>query len=260
LSSKVVKEYYGANIYGTTETYQYNNDNMLSSVTTTDSKGRQRKKEIIYPKDITSAYNLSSGILSIMTNRRMLNKAIETIEYVDSQAVTSTLNEYAMQNDQINLKYTYLLETNHPLPSINKFNGTNRDSHYPSSPDGTYIFFNDRIVEIKTKQGVVSYLWSYNYLYPVAQFKNLSFSALQSHLSISPDAFARSLTPDFSLIELLRPQLPKVQITTYAYKPLYGITSITNSRGLTMQYSYSSPGLLQWIYNQDQEPIKQYIY
>jgi uncharacterized protein RhaS with RHS repeats len=52
---------------------------------------------------------------------------------------------------------------------------------------------------------------------------------------------------DSTTINNLRTQLPNAQVTTYTYKPLVGMQSMTDPRGVVTNYNYDSFGRLKSV-------------
>lgn len=70
---------------------------------------------------------------------------------------------------------------------------------------------------------------------------------------------------DFSIINSLRTSvdLPNAQVTTYTYKPLVGIASMTDPRGVCTYYEYDTFGRLIRLYykeNETEKTIQSYDY
>ena len=104
-------------------------------------------------------------------------------------------------------------------------------------------------------------------MYPIAEIKNASYQQVLQKLSAG---FISNLcnktvptTSDLSSINGLRDSLPYAHITTFTYKPLVGITSVTDARNLTTYYTYDSSGRLSEIYiqkNGSKQIIEKYDY
>lgn len=109
-----------------------------------------------------------------------------------------------------------------------------------------------------------SYIWSYDGQYPVAEIKNATYSEV---LNAAPGFISyienSSYPSDLMLNSLsinLRTNLPNAQVTTYTYKPLVGMTSMTDPRGVTTFYQYDSFNRLQFIKNKDGIIIQSFDY
>lgn len=53
---------------------------------------------------------------------------------------------------------------------------------------------------------------------------------------------------DMMALKALRTAIPKAIVTIYTYKPLIGINSITDARGVTTYYDYDNSGRLMECY------------
>lgn len=130
---------------------------------------------------------------------------------------------------------------------------------------------NGNILQYTGLDGIpVSCVWSYNNEYVVAEFKNMpyseAFAIMNLHLGIDITK-QNNLTEDIAKKLRTLPvssSIPdKVQVTTYTYKPLVGMTSTTAPNGITTYYNYDSFGRLQEIYileNNIKKLIKEYQY
>jgi YD repeat-containing protein len=73
-----------------------------------------------------------------------------------------------------------------------------------------------------------------------------------------PDLGAGGLSA--AQISSLRSGLPSALITIYTYKPLVGITSVTDPNGVTTYYEYDSFGRLQYLRDDKGNIRKSYDY
>jgi YD repeat-containing protein len=129
---------------------------------------------------------------------------------------------------------------------------------------GKYDKFGNNIsLSIKDAFNIV-YIWSYNGQYPIAEIKNATYNEVQNAAPSFLNNIENSSNPSDSslnyLSDRLRNNLPNAQVTTYTYKPLVGMTSMTDPRGVTTFYEYDSFNRLQFIKNKDGIIIQSFDY
>lgn len=116
---------------------------------------------------------------------------------------------------------------------------------------------NGNLATIKEKNGLQSvFLWGYNSSYIVAEIKNATIvevSAIVGNVGQMSESAS-----DISLLDVIRSRLPHAMVTTYVHVPLVGITSITDSRGNKIVYSYNAKNQLIETYRLV-NGVKQYI-
>jgi YD repeat-containing protein len=112
-----------------------------------------------------------------------------------------------------------------------------------------------------------TYLWGYKSQYPVAKIENATVEQVRTALGgqTSVDAIANSYTLSSSQLNTLNnlrsnATLSNAMVTTYTYKPLIGIETITDPRGVTITYQYDSFGRLQNIVDDKGKTVENYNY
>ncbi len=107
-------------------------------------------------------------------------------------------------------------------------------------------------LEVSKADGThISYVWGYNQSYPVAKIENATRQQIESLNGFGDDFHSGTGGLTSSQIETLKIQLTNSMVTTYTYKPLVGVTSITDPRGDTVSYEYDEFNRLKYIKDKD---------
>lgn len=114
------------------------------------------------------------------------------------------------------------------------------------------------VTEFMGKDGMpVSFIWGYRGMLPVARIENATIQQVYGNTNVFQD-WAADDEPPFVLwskLELLRTELPQARISTFEYKPLQGVVSITDPNMLTTKFDYDSYGRLTDSYFLDVRSI-----
>ena len=78
----------------------------------------------------------------------------------------------------------------------------------------------------------------------------------------SIQSLSENMSPDKSTLDKLRNSayLKKSAVTTYEYKPMVGMMSMTNPQGITVYYEYDSFGRLDTVRDHDKNKVNSYHY
>lgn len=123
----------------------------------------------------------------------------------------------------------------------------------------SYKYYKNNIINIKQLgQPEIGFIWSYRNQYPIAKLVNIPYSAYY------PLAVALSNTDptaqDFNTIKNLQASYPDAHITTYQYKPLAGITTISDPSGKTNRFVYDDLGRLRLQKDVEDKKVVEYEY
>lgn len=112
----------------------------------------------------------------------------------------------------------------------------------------------------KTTDSKIVYIWGYNNQYPVAKIVGSDYNTVIAYVNQST---LKNPTGDQQVrdeINKIRTALPHVQVTTFTYTPLLGLTSETSPTGLTTYYEYDAFQRLYLVRDKDGNILKQYDY
>ena len=130
-----------------------------------------------------------------------------------------------------------------------------------------YDLFGNPLYISKGDADKIVYLWSYSGQYPIAEIKNASYAdvlaVVKTVFGVSDiDALSKLVVPNEKTLkgDNLQKALPNALITTYTYKPLVGMTSMTDPRGGTTTYEYDSFGRLSKVKDANGKVINTYDY
>lgn len=243
LDAKNVIDYTDSGIVTFNESYSYNQNNQLKEKTTYPIV-----EQYNYPEDFTDA------IYSSMVTANILSPIIERIKY----------NLSFSRNEIGRMKTNYSSFGNMYLPSSkqSKIYGDYRTDIFYDLYD-----MQGNIRQYTTLDGTSTVLlWAYKGQYPIAEIKNTTYSHVLGIVNESAlNAISSRIAPtdsDWVLINNLRsdPAMSNASVTTYTYKPLIGILTITDPTGLTVYYEYDSLGRLLRVKNDSGKVIEEYEY
>lgn len=243
LDAKNVIDYTDSGIVTFNESYSYNQNNQLKEKT-----AYPIVEQYNYPEDFTDA------IYNNMVTANILSPIIERIKY----------NLSFSRNEIGRMKTNYSSFGNMYLPSSkqSKIYGDYRTDIFYDLYD-----MQGNIRQYTTLDGTSTVLlWAYKGQYPIAEIKNTTYSHVLGILNESTlNAISSRIAPtdsDWVLINNLRsdPAMSNASVTTYTYKPLIGILTITDPTGITVYYEYDSLGRLLRVKNDSGKVIEEYEY
>lgn len=123
-----------------------------------------------------------------------------------------------------------------------------------------YDINNGNLQEVEQSGGIkVSYIWGYKNTQPVAKLENIAYASIPQNLITAIQSATDSTTATeadvLTVLTALRNStdvnMQKAMISTLTYKPLIGVSTITDPKGDTITYTYDSFGRLQNVKDKD---------
>lgn len=262
LTKTTTTTYDGSKTQMSTTSYVYNSTNhQVKKETSNSSEGITYVTEYKYPCDFpsTSPYNQMCNSTYFM-QYPVIEQSLSAIDGGQTKLVRKRKDNYSAYTN----KYR---DTNSNgkvfLPSSTSFSlsGGSLESRL------SYVYNDkcDRISITKDNTEKVTYLWAYNYMYPVAEIKGATYSDLTSWgLTSSINSLAtKTTTADVSsLLATIRSSLASrpVLMTSYTYDPSVGITGMTAPNGTKSTYTYDTFGRLSTVKNHNGTTVQSYSY
>lgn len=236
----------------TSTAYTYNSFNQLIKEVNISSQNETIENLKNYPLEMVQTSNDPSGVYQKMLDDNVIDPVIESFQRNNNNEIARVRNNYynpypgqfLPQLVQIKNNKTGLME--------------DRLRYYKYSKKGNPLSL--------SKEGglKINYIWSYMDKYPVAEIRNADYLAIENILGgPNIDVFQLARPDRISLDNFLAPlksTLSGAQITSYVYKPLFGMTSQTSPTGLITHYQYDDFQRLKFIRDQHDNIIKTYDY
>lgn len=246
LIRKEVREYSGIQYVTRLTDYTYNPHNkLLQEISTTNSDGNIHRTEYRYPVD-----SISIAPYNAMVQKFMVSPVINEKHYIGNTLIKTLRNNYRLYQNKF-----------YSLYSIEQAFGNNSFQTLATFHD--YDKRQNILSFTERGKPSVSYIWGYNYQYPLVKLVNASLSSVRNILSTDTQeriAEANELSEGDSIqLDHLSTQLPSAHTTTYNYKPLVGMTFMKEPNMLRHHYNYDAWGRLQNIFREDKK-IKEVTY
>lgn len=247
-TEQIIYDENGQNPLSAVTNYFYQNPlhQQITKTETVNSKGETITTNYTYPHDYHG-----TAVYDSMVSHNIITARVET---------NNLNNGVKLSGNKVN--YIDFGNGNYLPASIESYIGTN-----PSFSNGTFDHYSNKgdLLQYTDKTGVkTSMIWGYNRQYPVAKVIGINYQDASNPLTGNNDEALQSLDGNELKTELnrIRTSLPAALVTSYTYKPMVGVTSITDPNNKTNSYEYDAVNRLVTIKDQDGNIVKhnQYIY
>ncbi|WP_314244775.1 hypothetical protein [Empedobacter tilapiae] len=245
----ISKEYLSGGTITTETNYNYDSPNhlQLTKQTTTNSKGETLTTEYQYPPDWAG-----NAIADKLTAQNRISEPLTIVQKLNENTVISAVyNEYKEFNG-----------VNGIIEKSGVFQKKGSSQFVEADRKITYNSYDAKgnLLQYTLENGIpVSIIWGYNGQYPVAKIEGSTFANATSKLA---NYLTKIQNGTLTATEqsTIRTLIPDAMLTSYTYKPLIGVTSITGPNGQSEFYNYDSSNRLQSIVNEKNEVIKTFEY
>ena len=233
--------------------------NLSSEVTTSSDKtssgaNKTITKQRLYPlSDLSTLTQEQKAVAQRMVDLNLLTTPLVEVQTFEN-AQTTLINQYKDWGNNLLLPEKIYTKTGSTAAETRLIY-----NNYDTKGNPLYI--------TKDNADQVVYLWSYNYQYPVAEIKNATLAEVNAVMNTvfgvaDAEALSALATPNEAKLKdgSLQKALPNALVTTYTYKPLVGILSMTDPRGVITTYDYDTFNRLKTVKDNKSQPVEGYDY
>lgn len=232
----------------------YDSSNLLAEEKTTTSDLAEISNKYSYPHNTSHTGDFETGRLVLLQNNvvNVRLKEETTRKFGGTETFLKRTDKYFKGFNADGMVKLYRAQETYAQNQTNIVNLEQYDKY-------------GNLLQIKKEAGIpIAYLWSYNGQYPIAKIENASYAEVQTVLSNTVVQELENSAPSDDYIRqktaLLRSGLPKALVTSYTYKPLVGMSSQTDQKGMTTYYGYDAFQRLVSIKDHLGNIIKSYCY
>lgn len=266
-----IKNYWIKNVKTTTTEYINNQPAVVTEQTTAYSTNSGQNRHT-YPESQTTSvlgngvtlskyYKYAHDINNYLKDKNIISAPLETEVKKNGVTISKTETKYPVSQTEANTKTS-------GLPLL--FEVLSKDlQNSTMEKEITYDIYDTKgnLLQYTIKGGVpTAIIWDYNQTHPIAKIEGAKLSDIPPTLItniVNASDYSNPTYSESTLITQLdafRTSLSAYQVSTYTYKPLIGVTSITPPSGIREYYFYDTANRLQSVKDSNGNVLKEYQY
>lgn len=262
LSSTKVTEYFDNDTTVenlTTYEYDYNNHYNVAKTTTVNSTGDSLETSYLYATNTNNLDLIAKNMIGIplITIAKKNGLVLSTQETVYKDWDENDDNNSATFTDV--LLAPEIIQTSKGGATLEKRIKFNKYDE------------NGNPLEVQKEDGMkICYIWGYNKTQPVAKIENIAYDAIPPNLisdiqNATTTTSTNSGSPENVVLDYLQAlrdsvALANTMITTFTYKPLIGVSTITDPKGQLTRYEYDDFNRLMRVSDAEGNPLTETEY
>jgi YD repeat-containing protein len=260
----ITKEYYQSGIVEKENNYNYRNHKLFDHLQLASKDSDLWLSQHTFKIDnlnnyaTTYKYPFDYTNQNLLTNKNILDTPLEIVNFKNNHVLFTQINELskdANTSQLIKLKKTS--EFKHNLTSAQS------EVFYDLyDQKGNLLQYHNNNSKYTT------FIFAYNQTLPVAKIENIAYASIPSSLitaiQTATDSPTSTETQVLTALNALRTStdtnLQNAMITTYTYKPLIGISTVTDPKGDTQTYIYDDFNRLKEVRDKDNNILSENQY
>ncbi len=251
LSQSKTTQYFGSENIENTVDYEYGPHNQLVRVEAINSKGEVQVTKAFYPQDLLGEPLMNKMVDSNRTRIRVKSEVYRGTELnPEDKKIASQRNTFSDTLNTNGIVLPYEVKTR-----------KGEEIEGPEETRQRYELYDNygNLLQYRAESGIqVSFIYGYNHQYVVAKIENASYANIESVLGSSFDLGQSGLSETQETN--LRNGLSQAMVTTVAYKPLVGVSHVTDPRGYTTKYIYDNNNRLKEVRDDQNNLVTDYQY
>ncbi|MDN3588121.1 hypothetical protein QWY86_15665 [Pedobacter aquatilis] len=249
LTQSVVTEYQPgqADLVSVTNNVYDQQEYYLKETKNINSKNQERKTVSEYTKD-RAISGPNAGTFALMQAKNMVKNVVGEKQYLNGTELMAQRKDYFnWSSDLFAPSVVYTQKQGYPEEARIRF--MNYDTH-------------GSVVSVQQENGVpMCYVWGYGGEHLLAKITNADYASVQAALGGAQvvENFRNERNPADATVESFTNQLrnlPNVQVESFTYNTLVGMTSQIDAKGLKSSYEYDAFGRLKHVKDQNGNIVK----